>query len=150
MIAIRKVRPEDQPALYRIWRDAVEATHAFVSADDLAAIDRIVRYHYLPNASLEVVEEDGILLAFMGLRDNEVESLFVDPAQHRRGIGRRLIDHAASGKPFLKVDVNEQNEGAVAFYRRLGFRTAGRSERDGSGFPYPLLHMIRQGDDQDA
>jgi hypothetical protein len=39
------------------------------------------------------------------------------------------------------VDVNEQNGQAVGFYLRMGFATEGRSELDGMGKPYPLLHM---------
>lgn len=40
-----------------------------------------------------------------------------------------------------EVDVNEQNEQAVGFYRRMGFEVAGRSAEDGMGLPFPLLHM---------
>jgi putative acetyltransferase len=39
------------------------------------------------------------------------------------------------------VDVNEQNDQAVGFYRRMGFEVAGRSAVDGLGQPFPLLHM---------
>ncbi|RYZ54653.1 MAG: GNAT family N-acetyltransferase, partial [Chitinophagaceae bacterium] len=39
------------------------------------------------------------------------------------------------------VDVNEQNEMAVGFYRHFGFRVTGRSETDSLGKPYPLLTM---------
>ncbi len=39
------------------------------------------------------------------------------------------------------VDVNEQNEQAVGFYQKMGFRVVGRSERDPLGKPYPILHM---------
>jgi putative acetyltransferase len=56
------------------------------------------------------------------------------------GIGRRLVDHVA--RP-TTVDVNEQNQAGVAFYRRLGFEVTGRSERDAEGRPYPLLHLRR-------
>lgn len=49
--------------------------------------------------------------------------------------------HAVEGMGAHLVDVNEQNEGAVGFYRRLGFEVYDRSERDGQGMPYPLLHM---------
>lgn len=41
----------------------------------------------------------------------------------------------------LTVDVNEQNAGAHAFYKKYGFVQTGRSELDGAGKPYPLIHM---------
>ncbi|MDA4833452.1 GNAT family N-acetyltransferase, partial [Enterobacter hormaechei] len=37
--------------------------------------------------------------------------------------------------------VNEQNPDAHGFYRHCGFVAVGRSERDGSGRPFPLIHM---------
>lgn len=41
----------------------------------------------------------------------------------------------------LKVDVNEQNPQAVGFYEKMGYRKVGRSDVDGMGKPYPLLHF---------
>ena len=46
-------------------------------------------------------------------------------------------------KGITKVDVNEQNYQAVGFYEKLGFRKAGRSEKDGSGKDYPIIHMLK-------
>ena len=40
-----------------------------------------------------------------------------------------------------KVDVNEQNDKALGFYLRMGFRIIGRDETDGMGKPYPILHL---------
>jgi len=42
------------------------------------------------------------------------------------------------------VDVNEQNQQAVGFYRRLGFEVEGRSEVDSMGKPFPLLHLRKR------
>ena len=43
----------------------------------------------------------------------------------------------------LAVDVNEQNEAALGFYRSLGFELVGRSPTDSGGRPFPLLHQKR-------
>ena len=40
-----------------------------------------------------------------------------------------------------KVDVNEQNNQAVGFYKHIGFNTYKRSDLDGEGKEYPILHM---------
>ena len=74
-----------------------------------------------------------------------VEMLFVDPDLHRRGAGRALLDYARERFGRLELEVNEQNPGAREFYERYGFKTVGRSELDGSGEPYPLLHMRLEG-----
>ena len=39
------------------------------------------------------------------------------------------------------VDVNGQNPQTRGFCEHLGFRVTGRSELDGQGAPYPILHM---------
>ena len=142
MTRIRKARPDDVPRLFEIWHAAVAATHDFVSRADRAEIAAIVRDQYLPAAPLWVaVDEADRPLGFMGMTGATMDSLFIDPAHHGRGIGRAMVDHAKAIAPALSVDVNEQNDGAVAFYRHLGFRQVGRSPVDDSGRPYPLLHL---------
>lgn len=61
----------------------------------------------------------------------------VDPAYHGQRVGRRLVEHGLA----LTTDVNEQNPQALGFYQRLGFQPSGRSERDGQGRAYPLIHL---------
>lgn len=139
---IRRSKPSDADALFRVWERAVDATHHFLTASDRQEIARLVREDYLPAASLLVAEDDdGRPIGFLGLSERHIDSLFVDPAVHGRGVGRALIAHVRGDSEGLTVDVNEQNEGAVGFYERLGFRTVGRSALDDGGRPYPLLHM---------
>ncbi len=130
-------------ALFDLWQRAVEATHQFVSAEDRARIADLVQDRYLPTAPLTVAcGADGTPLAFIGMTGNSIDSLFVDPDQHGRGIGRALVDIAKGRYPAgVTVEVNEQNEAAAGFYRHLGFGVTGRSSADGQGKPYPLLTM---------
>ena len=92
---------------------------------------------------LLAIDAQGRTAGFMGMTDNKVDSLFIDPALRGGGIGRQMIAHAASLFPSLLVDVNEQNAQAVGFYERMGFVRIGRSETDDQGRPYPLIHMQR-------
>lgn len=141
MTRIRRSRASDADAVLDIWRRAVDATHDFLSAEDRAAIDEEVQV-LLPELDLWVaVDENNRPTAFMSMSDSSLDALFADPAQHGTGIGRALVDFALGSNSYLRVDVNEQNEQAVAFYRRLGFRKVGWSAIDGQGRPYPLIHM---------
>ena len=142
---IRASRADDVAQLLEVWRRSVDATHDFLTSEDRKAIDRIVADDYLPSAELMVaVNASDVPVAFLGGSRREIESLFVDPAVHGQGVGRLLVQHFASlAEGELRVDVNEQNAGARAFYERLGFRVDGRSPDDGDGRPYPLLHMVR-------
>jgi putative acetyltransferase len=129
--------------LLDLWLQSVRATHAFVQEDDFQAMIPQVRA-YLESSEPEfwvLCDESGALLGFMGMRGNNMESLFIAPEYLRRGAGRSLVRHAQSLHGELQVDVNEQNSAARAFYEACGFVVAGRSELDEQGRPYPLLHM---------
>ena len=67
--------------------------------------------------------------------------LFVSPDYVNNGVGRALTKYAIAKQQATKVDVNEQNPKALGFYQRIGFKVVGRSELDGQGKPYPLLHL---------
>lgn len=131
--------------LVDIWYRAVLETHHFLEQDDIAFYREVVQGGALREAEIwmacdERMEPRG----FMGLNGTKIEALFVDPDLHGKGIGRLLLQHAEHiVGPKLQVDVNEQNSGACAFYRRLGFVQVGRSELDGTGKPYPILHLSR-------
>ncbi len=145
MVAIRPSRPQDLPALFRVWENAVRAAHSFLPEEDLDFYARQVRDDYLPAHRFWVAAgADGEPLGFMGMTGAKIDALFVDPSCHGRGIGRALVDHAASLAGDLTVDVNEQNGGARAFYEKLGFRRIGRSDLDEAGQPYPILHLARR------
>lgn len=133
----------DHDKLVNIWYRAVRRTHTFLTEADIQFYHDMVR-----NGILEEVEiwmelnEDKEPTGFIGLDGAKIEMLFVDPQYHGKGIGTRLIKHAEKIKGHnLQVDVNEQNEGAYVFYKHYGFVQTGRSELDGSGRPYPLLHL---------
>lgn len=68
--------------------------------------------------------------------------LFIRPDQRAKGIGRALLEYAIREQELRKVDVNEQNPKALAFYEHFGFTVQSRSEQEGSAKPYPILHMI--------
>ncbi|MFC4099383.1 acetyltransferase [Paenibacillus xanthanilyticus] len=134
---------EDHERLVDIWERAVRATHHFLQEADIVFYRDLVRDHALHAVELWLARhEDGHAVGFIGLDGPRIEMLFVDPNYRGRGIGSALIRHAERLKGnCLQVDVNEQNEGACTFYARYGFVACGRSEVDGSGRPFPLLHL---------
>ena len=141
---IRLSKETDIPDLLVIWREAVRATHTFLRERDIAFYEEQVRDHYLPSCPFWVaVDAQDRAQGFMGMTGPKIDALFIHPSCHGRGLGRALVAHAAAHEPMLRVDVNEQNEGAVAFYRKLGFIQKGRSELDSSGNPFPIIHMER-------
>jgi putative acetyltransferase len=133
--------PDDYPQLVAVWRSAVRATHDFLTPADLDAIEAVLIPSYFPNVSLHVLEEDGHILGFSGVTGAMLEMLFVDASARGNGVGRILLDHAIGQLGATRVDVNEQNGQATGFYLHHGFTVSGRSDVDGDGRPYPLLHL---------
>lgn len=133
--------PDDYPRLVEIWRSAVAATHDFLAPEDRAAIESSLIPDYFPHVALHVVEKDGRAVGFTGTAGTMLEMLFVDASARGTGIGTILLDHSLHELGVTHVDVNEQNEQAVGFYRHRGFTVVGRSDVDGNGRPYPLLHL---------
>ncbi|HEY0594854.1 acetyltransferase [Sphingopyxis sp.] len=138
---IRASTPADGARAVEIWRDAVDATHDFLTPEDRVAIEDEVR-GFLPAAPLWLaVDENDRPVAFMLLDGNSMEALFIDPSWRGKGVGKALVDHAVELHGAISTEVNEQNDQAVGFYRHLGFVPTGRSERDGQGRAYPLIHL---------
>jgi putative acetyltransferase len=141
-MTIRQARPGEQGVLLDIWLRSVRATHTFLSEADIQFFLPLVRDLALPVLDLWVLVSDADEpMGFMGLSGNKLEALFLAPEFLRRGGGRLLVRHAQQLAGDLLVDVNEQNPAAIRFYESCGFVVIGRSDRDSTGRPFPLLHM---------
>ena len=142
-MTIRRLIPADRDALLDVWLRSVRATHTFLTEEDIQSFLPLVR-DYLASGDSEfwvLCSDSGVPMGFMGLSGSKMESLFLAPEYHRRGGGRRLVEHARDLHGELTVDVNEQNPDACRFYEACGFVVEGRSELDGTGRPFPLLHL---------
>lgn len=139
---VDRVRSTDYPWIVDVWETSVRATHHFLSESDIRFFKPHVGDELKRMTDLACVrDERGLLVGFVGWVDGKIEALFVHPSWYKAGIGRRLVDHAMTSGGATRVDVNEQNEQAVGFYLHLGFEVEGRSELDGMGKPFPLLHL---------
>ncbi|CFR12412.1 acetyltransferase [Yersinia frederiksenii] len=140
---IRKAMPADTSRLIEVWENAVRKTHLFLTEADIQFYLPQVRDIYLPALEVWLFEKDAEAVGFIGLDGNKVEMLFVDTTYYGKGIGKALLAHAQHLKGKLSVDVNELNPAALAFYLHYGFIKTGRSERDGEGKPFPLIHLAQ-------
>jgi putative acetyltransferase len=138
---IRRGTPADLPRALAIWRDAVDATHGFLTPGDRAEIDAMV-VEWLPTVELWLIEdESGRPVGFLVMDGALIDALFVDPAVHGRGYGTALLNHALALAPDATVDASEQATNALPFYLSRSFVRTGRSETDPQGRPYPLIHL---------
>ncbi len=139
---VDEVRPDELDDLLAVWEASVRATHHFVGEADIQFFKPIVRNHALPSVALWCVRgQSNRAVGFVGVLHGKIEMLFIHPAYRAQGLGRTLIEYALEHLDATELDVNEQNGQAVGFYQRIGFVVVGRSDVDGMGKPYPLLHM---------
>ncbi|ERK09673.1 Histone acetyltransferase HPA2 [Serratia fonticola AU-P3(3)] len=144
MITIRTRVAADNAQLVEIWQRSVRATHHFLAEEEIAHLYPLILNNYLPAVNVWVAEDTaGQLCGFIGLDGNKVEMLFIDADRRGEGIGKALLAEVEPMHRELLLDVNEQNPQALAFYQHYGFVVTGRSELDGQGKPFPLLHMMR-------
>uniref|UniRef100_UPI001034ED67 GNAT family N-acetyltransferase n=1 Tax=Clostridioides difficile TaxID=1496 RepID=UPI001034ED67 len=87
------------------------------------------------------IKDNDIIKGFIGIDKDKIEMLFIEDKYRGNGIGKKLIKYAIDKYNVKYVDVNEQNKKAVGFYIHLGFKAFDRSEIDGQGNPFPILHM---------
>lgn len=137
---IRPIALSEYPRLVEIWESAVRATHDFLSDEDFVFFKENLP-NYFNAVTLYGFEQNGTLQGFIGVCDSSIEMLFVDNESRHQGIGTALLQYAIQNCRATKVDVNEQNPQAIAFYTKQGFKVASRSETDAQGKPYPILHM---------
>ena len=141
-LTITAVTAEEYPALTELWEASVRATHDFLTEAHIQRLRPLILNDYLAAVELRAARDgQGKLLGFAGVHEHKLEMLFIDPARRGAGVGKALLDFVVAELGVREVDVNEQNPQAVGFYLHQGFSVTGRSELDGQGEPFPLLHL---------
>ena len=133
---------KDQYAeLINVWEKSVRATHNFLSEADIEHYRPLILDQYFDQLALFFIKDHDTILGFIGLNEELIQMLFIDPAMRGGGLGKALVNYAVQKHNVNSVDVNEQNEQAVGFYKNLGFEIIERFEYDSAGKPYPILSM---------
>ena len=132
---IRPYEARDLLALLAAWENASRLAHAFLDEGFFIEERRLIPELYLPQADTWVAEVDGRVIGFISLLGHEVGGLFVQPAYHRTGAGRALMDKARALHGDLEVEVFEANEIGRRFYHAYGFQPLSRSIDPETGQP---------------
>ncbi|HDS1679105.1 TPA: GNAT family N-acetyltransferase [Pseudomonas putida] len=140
-LTLQTPRYSDYGELVQLWEDSVRATHHFLPDAYILLLREQVLRRYLDAVMLICCRDRQRICGFAGVANGYVHMLFVAPDYRGKGVGRRLLRYAIEELNAECLDVNEQNPQALDFYLHEGFEVVGRSETDGLGQPYPLLHM---------
>lgn len=121
---IRTFAEHDRVEVVRLW-ERCGLTRPWNDPD--LDIDRKVAAD--PAGLLVAVDRDTVVGSVMAGHDGHrgwINYLAVDPQQQRSGVGRRLMEAAeavlrARGCPKINLQIRQDNEAAVGFYRQLGY-----------------------------
>ncbi|MBW1296308.1 GNAT family N-acetyltransferase [Aquimarina litoralis] len=142
MNQIDTIDKKEYEEVVRLWEASVRATHHFLKEEDIEYFKPLILNTYLDAVELRCIRDNNKkIVGFIGVADQNLEMLFIHPDFRGKRIGKTLLDYSIDNLKVTKVDVNEQNEQAVGFYKHCGFEVIERSELDSSGKPYPILHM---------
>lgn len=138
---IRKGEAADFPEIMKVWESSVKATHWFLKTEDFEYYKLIAPKELLPMVDLRVLTINEKIIGFIGADNKHLEMLFIEAESIGKGYGKVLLNYALEQLGITTLDVNEQNEKALGFYKKAGFKIVARSEKDGMGKDYPILHM---------
>lgn len=125
-----------------IWQKSVEATHLFLSPQDIKDIlpQVVIGLKQIPILLVSFTDDDAPI-GFAGIADDKLEMLFLSPDYFQQGIGYKMISSAIQDYQIKYVDVNKQNPKALKFYLRQGFTIFKHSPVDSDNRPFPILHL---------
>lgn len=132
MVQIRSARQDEAYILadvgYRAWESAAigwgedDETRENVAS----AFRQFTRQHWL---SIDVAEQAAQIVGWSAREklDNNITDLWVEPAFHRQGIGTKMLraieaEMVRIGHTELITQVHSENENAVSFFMKNGFR----------------------------
>jgi len=123
MLSIRPYASDDWHAIGAI-HDAARLVERrlTVGEEALLSLAETAENEGLFSGELWVATDDDGLVGFVATRDDEITWLYVDPAHHRRRIGRALLTHAVGRcGSAARTETLAGNEPALALYVSEGF-----------------------------
>lgn len=142
MLTNRRATTEDYEKVLEIWERSVRKTHYFLEESDLMFYRSQIP-NYLSQVELLLWSDQEQVIGFSGHSEKDLDMLFLDPNYIGKRYGHLILTWLINHKQITKIDVNEQNEKAKDFYLSHGFSVISRSETDGFGKAYPILHLER-------
>lgn len=122
---IRSYRDADFEPVTQFWFAAMETAMPGLAArlgHTLEDARKFFRKVVVPENQLWVYERNDVPVGLLGIQDDFIDRLYVDPFYHRRGIGLALLNHARNLSPnHLWLYTHQANVIACAFYEKNEF-----------------------------
>lgn len=138
---IREYKPEDQQQTLDVWYNASVIAHHFLDEAFFEQERKNLSEGSFSNVETWVYEQDGKIVGFIAMIENEVGGLFVGPDFQGRGIGRQLMDHVRQSREYLELEVFKENAIGRRFYNRYGFKLVKEQTNKETGLPALWLKL---------
>lgn len=119
-----------------LWLRSTLAAHPFIDESYWYESAAMVRETFLPQSITWVASrpEDGKIIGFISVLNQQfIGALFVIEQVYGAGIAQRLMAEVKNNYSSLLLEVYQQNQRAVAFYRREGFAVIADTHHPGTG-----------------
>lgn len=125
---ITQLKANQTDRVMDIWLRTSKKAHSFISPEYWENRYEEVKNRYLPASRTFVYTEGSDVCGFVSVLDGSfIGALFVDESFQNHGIGSLLIRYCQDHWPELTLSAYVENERAVAFYRKHGFRVLSQS-----------------------
>jgi putative acetyltransferase len=142
VIKLKAYKNQYRPIILSIWEQSVKHTHHFLNQKDFEFFKKQVdNLDFGSLAVYCVFNNQSEMIGFFGVSFNRLEMMFLKPSYIGKGLGAQLLHFAITSMYVDELDVNEQNEQALKFYRKNGFKLVERYPTDAYGKPYPVLKL---------
>jgi ribosomal protein S18 acetylase RimI-like enzyme len=120
---IRKATPEDSPRCADI-HILTRKQMIYLPKTQAAGAQRWMREIVFTQQNVWVAEVDRLIVRYASFGGGFLTNLYVHPDHQRRGIGSALLAEVKAYSPEgFKLWTFQQNEDAIRFYERQGFRS---------------------------
>ena len=163
-IIIRLAVPADAPDMAQVGARSWEAAYKNILTADYIREKNASRPEQFKqsitdeNEDSYVIQKDGVTVGIMKIaaaEDDDLDAnycelhyIYLDPDYFRQGIGALALKLAfdkarESGKSFISVWVFAENENAVKFYEKCGFKSDNKTKVQNRGKPVKIIRMIK-------
>lgn len=136
----RKIGQKDYHKVLDIWEKSVISTHDFLKEKDRLELKTEIP-NYLNYVEAYFWCDEDEIIGFSGTNDQNLEMLFIDPKYFRKGYGTKILQTLIHEDKVRYVEVNKDNNNAVKFYQKNGFKKHKEALKDEKGRDYPIYYL---------
>ena len=141
---IRPLIAADIPSLMNLWLSETARAHPFIRETYWQDNYKLVRDQLLPQAQTYVCIDRHKLKGFISLLEgNYIGALFVAPQYQNQKLGTKLLKYLLRRRSSASLNVYAQNQQAIDFYHRRGFKIVREQVDEAAGATELLMSWAK-------